>query len=546
MERSPSALTVLLLALLSAPGHAAPLLPTPSGASDPPAPFAPGERWSHAADPASPWIPTSVAFAAGGELVLGLAGFASPGLQVHAAGASGSSLLYSAPLSAGIQGNGSLVLAHPDLPLALTLEQLPLAGSTAKTTSLVARDLVAAAAGGTLAVRWSHDPGFSTTAGGLAAVASGPAGAALVVLALRDDTTGLLHVNWLDLESGALVGTASVPAGLLRALAVSADAKRVALSAGMQLFVLDATGTLLHAESLSAATPALDLSADGATLLVGGVSELRVLREVPGSGYAEQHSFSAAPWELAARCALAADGSTLGVAWWNYTTGRTVRFELWSADGAVRYHSILQAGPPGGPQNWPSALALTADGRRALFGSWGASDAGPELLLVDRDQPAPLLAVDTGGSLLTAALAADGTRVVAGIKSTHAGVFATTGAVRLFDTGERDLQVLGAPTLGGSLHLAHRSPGNLYSLFALGQPSSGAWFVPGVAGAFLLEPQGLVWFQASADASGRSDRVLSLPAAPVLAGLQPWFQALALTANGARWSARTARPWLGF
>jgi hypothetical protein len=90
-------------------------------------PFAAGIRWSHAASANSPWVPSGVAFAAGGELVFasGALGsprwllFSSPGgngaVQPWSLAPASPTTLGSMPVRAGDQGSELFTLAQvPD------------------------------------------------------------------------------------------------------------------------------------------------------------------------------------------------------------------------------------------------------------------------------------------------------------------------------------------------------------------------------------------------------------------------------------------------
>ena len=109
-------------------------------------------------------------------------------------------------------------------------------------------------------------------------------------------------------------------------------------------------------------------------------------------------------------------------------------------------------------QGYPEVVLITPDGRRAAFGTWGTGDPQPEVLLVDALTGAVVLERDLPGSVRALALDETGTRVAVGMKHTHANQFSATGEVRLYDTGERDLQVVGHPAAGGALlALLHRT-----------------------------------------------------------------------------------------
>jgi hypothetical protein len=464
-------------------------------------------------------------------------------LSGHALGAGGDPLLLedasgmadstgSVPVAAPV-GGGSATGAGPTW--LATLARRPVSLGSAERTVTVR--VCAPLAGTGLAPVWTHEPAATSGNALLACDATG----AVLVVAFHDPDTGEVQVDRLALESGALLASARFAAGALRALDVADGGAPVALVAGAFAWVLDASGQLVHVEPLASTTEALALSRDGSALALGDFSGVRVLDTATWTPSVALPRPT--PSELPVRVALSADGDTLAVAWWTFTTGASVRVRVHEG-GAVR-NELVQSGAGGGLQNYPQALAIGADGRRIACGLWGYQDERPELVLLERGVPEPLLAVDLGGSALALALDPSGTRVAVARKHAHANQFGTTGAVELFDTGERDLQVLGAPEPGGELRLAHRMDGAAYAWFVLGRPSRVAIPLPGIAGALLLDPSFSSFaIGAQADASGRADLALPLPSDPTLLGARPALQALSFGTDGLALSSWLARPLL--
>lgn len=523
---------------------------SPALPGDPPDPFAPGPRWSHAPPAAAPWIPGALTFAAAGELVWAATGGASPRLLALSAAplaevpllfedASASALGPGASAGGGAVAAGSLAGAGPAGRALYAVRREP--GPEGGTRALATRhDPVAAAQGAGFAPVWTHDAGLASA--GAARLACDGAGDALL-FAVHDPVAGAVQLDRLEPATGALLARTTLAGGALRSLCVAQGARRVAVSAGLDLWLLDEGGEPLLHEVLPAATGAVALSADGATLLAGVLGSLRVFREGPDGAYAEQPPVLAAPGEVAVRAAVSGAGETFAVAWWDALTGTAARLEVLDGPTGARLQELAQAGPAPGLQNLPSGLALSADGARIALGLWGLGDARPELVLLDRDWDQPLLEVDTGGSVLDLALDAAGTRVVCSVKDTHANQFATGGRIALFATGERDLQVLEPPTAGGLLHLAHARPGTAAVLFALGAPAPRPLAFAGVAGTLGLDPglSALV-LGTAADPSGRADLELALPTSPALVGLGLAGQALAQGTFGLALSAVVVRP----
>jgi hypothetical protein len=296
---------------------------------------------------------------------------------------------------------------------------------------------------------------------------------------------------------------------------VAADGRRVALTSGTRLWLFDGAGNALAERPLAEGRSALALSGDGSLVCVGDGAGLVLLREGPG-GYAPETTLTAGAGEVALRAAIARDGSTYAVGWWNAVHGRSLRFQLRDGTSHALLHERVQdggAGSPGPLQNVPQAVAVSADGRRAALGAWGDGTAQPELVVVGRDG-STLLEADLPGSVEALALDRAGTRIVCAFKDAHANVGASTGGIRLYDTGERDLTLRAQPHSGGPLRLSAREPGTSLCLFLVGRRASEP--VPfGVSGLMGLERRNrLAVFPVVPDAEGRADLELVLPSLP--------------------------------
>lgn len=176
---------------------------------------------------------------------------------------------------------------------------------------------------------------------------------------------------------------------------------------------------------------------------------------------------------------------------------------------------------------------MTPDGERIAVGMWGVGGQEPELVLLDRDQPAPIYTWSMGGSVLALDLDPSATRIAVCLKDAHANEFATTGTVTLVDTGERDLQLTSAARPGSLLELAYLRPEQVLTLFCLGLPRPAPLAVPGVQGVLQLD---LGWpvlvFPALPDGSGRADADLLIPSSPVVVGLPLAVQTASLAPSG--------------
>ncbi len=504
-------------------------------------PFAPGTRWSAAPATGSPWIPSSVDFAAGGELVFASGAFGHPSWLVFSssqpAGAGGQiQPWFNLSADSATLSNMSVRCGDQAREL-FGLSQIPEPDSAHRRTEVARFDALAV---GGLATAWTHDMGWRANGTAKLAVAADGSRAVAVV---HDGAQQALRIEWLDGTTGALVTRIDQSAGTLRQFAASADSGMVAIVAGLELWVFDSSGAQRHHEVLGAATQALALSGDGATLLVGAPGLLRVLHWNGNlSAFVERARETAPAAEIPVRCALAYDGSTWAAGWWNANTGRDVRLELRAAPFDALVWQELQSAAVTSPQNYPEAVCISRDGARAAFGVWGSLDAQPEVVLVDRGLAASIARLDLPGSVTALALDPSATRLAIGMKHGHANQFASTGEVRLFDSGERELQALSQAQLGGSLSVSAKRNGAGSVWFLYGRRSNAPISVAGVAGALWLSRPTLSVQRVGADLSGRADASLPIPGSVPGSGVPYSVQALFRSALGSGLSLTLLDP----
>ncbi|MEM7308041.1 MAG: hypothetical protein AAF682_15285 [Planctomycetota bacterium] len=489
-------------------------------------PFAPGQRWSVGPGSGGTWIPRDVVFAAGGELVWAAPAVGNPRLALYAAGATqgGEAPLFEGPPLPGAIGIVPVAAGAGPSDL-FAAPQFADPDLSNRRTEVVRYDALAAGAGAPFEPSWTRVlPVQGNGPSLLAADASGGLVAAI------HDPSGEAYVEWLSPATGLVLADARGAGGSLGALAMAEAGSRVALTAGVDLWVFDSAGQTVHHETLPAATGCLALSGAGDVLVVGGFDGARVLVD-DGAGFAEAFLVPAGPKEMAATAALSADGSTVCVGFWDFISGTAVRVESRDVAGGALLHGLAWSGP-GGLQNFPQEISLTADGGRIAVGLWGQGGAEPEVVLLDRAAPQPIQAWSLSGSVLALDLDPSGTRIATAVKDSHANQFATTGTVRVHDTGERDVQVVGPAQIGGTLEVAFLQPGMSQAIFALGTPSPGPRLIPGVQGALLLNPGlPLLFAPAPATAEGRADLVAPLAPDPVLVGSPIGLQAVGLGAE---------------
>lgn len=511
--RARTLVLCLLGASLAAAGRAA--------AQDP---FQPGLRWTQGPGAATPGIPRAVAFGAEENAAWAAWSGTDAAFSAGAAHALGpNDALGREPVGPG--ASGSLGVAAGAGPWVFALAQIAAPDAWHRRTLVRAVwiDDVAGPAG--LGSRWTRELPF--TANGAARIATGASGESAWVAAF-DDAGQRVRLERLDAVGGAVLWGRELDAAGLQELAVSADGSRAVLSAGLDLYVLDAQGATVHHAALTAATTALAIAGDGRSIAHGAPGILRVLRDGP-QGFTLSSAAGAGPGELAVRAALDGVGATLAIGWWSADTGTAWRFEVWDLAGAQRLEARAFAGPTGGLQDLPTAVALTPDGARAAFACWGgpagSGSGAPEAAIWDRVTDRYVAEADLPGSAFALALGEGGTRALVGSKATHANLLSATGAVSLLDTGERELQVLAPPVAGGVLHLAARSAGASAVLFLSGDPAPAPFSVPGVAGDLLLRRTGLGVARVPADAQGRADWTTPIPGGAALVGTVRSFQA---------------------
>jgi len=481
-------------------------------------PFAPSLRWTRAATNLDAWLPRSLAFGAGGELVWCSATGSRPHVELLAAHAGG----LIEPLARDDQPASALsvlsVSAGSERDALFTVAQYPAPDAQHRRTRVTRHGC--ASGPGTFAPQWSVDLG--RPANGPARMACDELGTRVFVAAWNDVLQSV-ELDVLDGASGAVLATQHLAALGLSELAVSQDGSCVALTAGLELYVCDAGARLVHHEPLTQATRALALSRDGGRLAVGAGDALRIL--VPGvAGHVLERTIQGAAGELAVRVDLAPDGDLAAIGWWESLAGEALRLEAFDLAQGLSLWSAAQPAGPGGLQNLPEVVEVSADGRRIALGAWG-NGVAPELTLYERGGPTPVFSADLPGSVSALALDGAGRRLAVGHKNTHANQFATTGQFRLYDTGESDLTLLATPRVGGTLELAARRAGASEVLFLFGRRSYTPLGVGGTAGTLWLRRPTIQTVAVAADASGAAELSRAIPNLPHLIGARWHVQA---------------------
>ena len=459
-----------LVALLAAEG--------PCCAQDP---FAPGLRWSHTEAQTTTWLPRDVAFAGGGEIALvGVSGTA-PGMALFGGQWEADTAGVTTPAldSAGLAFEGSGVLEVE----ASTTDGLFALEEPAVGPRRVAR-------------RSALD--LSTESWPLILPQRGPGSGrmelsrdgSLLVVAELDAGSQRVHVTWIDTALGVVLAERELSGASLRALEVSAGGERVLVQRDATISVFDGQGLPVHEETAPSVPTAVALSGDGASFAFStfGAVERRGFDGV--HAYGALGSVAGPSDEVATELALDHTGSVLASGWWRFTDGRAVRLvtHTLAGGGAVETVHAVQDDPASLLQNRPSALELDPSGTLVAFGLWGVGDQQPEVLLFDRAEPQPLLAMDLPGSVFALDLDPTAERVVVGHKATHANQLSGKGAVALGASGRADWVAQRTPKVLQDTAFHFRSSGAQLAFALAGIPSDPQMLF-GVSGLLQLEPQ---------------------------------------------------------
>lgn len=487
----------------------------PSSAETPD-PFAPRLRWSRASNTATPWQPRALAFGARDNVVWAACPFGNPHFALLSSNDQGNAVPLGT-MALDASASGLAVAAAERAQTYFALWQQPDPTPIARRTQVWA---LAFADG--LVPRWTYDTGVHTN--GPARIACDASGSTVLV-ALWLDASGEVQLDALDAATGIRRWRSRFSASNLSTLVCAPSGARSVVTAGLSLTVVAESGAIVHQEVLPSATQAVALSADGRSLVIGGIGRVRVAADT-GAGYATTFEALASANEIASRAGLSADGSTLAVAWWNFGSGTSLRFEVWDVASSTRAFVHEQVGTAGALQNLPEAALVTADGRRAAFGAWGDGTTKPEVVVWERGSTQPKLAIDLPGSVFALAIDERGERLSIGAKHAHANVLANTGEIRLYDLGARDLVALTPPRTGGELRLAAKQAGARACHFLLGLESDVALPFPGIEGSLWLKRGRLVLHTAPCNADGRADLTLPIPDDPLYSGVYRHVQAL--------------------
>ncbi|MDP6739612.1 MAG: hypothetical protein QF404_06305 [Planctomycetota bacterium] len=498
-------------------------------------PFAGGERWRHDATTRAPWVPGAIAFSAREDLVWTGSKGPSGGMMLFHSASSG----LQAPRAVDpITQLGASYLdcaAGRRADALFSIVQRPNPGPYQRQTLVHGFDGSSVPSASIMTPRWTHDVGFDT---------NGPARMVVdregerVLVAVWNNATGRIQLDWLDGASGTLLARRTFPALNLEALATSADGTRSAVSTGQTLLILDSAGGLLHAEPLNSAVRGLALNASGSTVAVGGAGQVALLEDQPG-GWVNRLNITRSPVQIATALDLDHAGDILGVGWWESSAGRDVELEVWDTRAGRPLNSLDLPGAAGGVQNRVEVVDVSPDGLRAAFGTWG-NGRDAEVFVFERGVDQVVLEVELPGSVRDLELDDSGTQVVIAYQDSHRNQFSNTGGVAFYHSADRDLVQLGPAESGMGLGIATDMNSASLAFLLYGQRSTPIQF-PGVQGLLHIDRKtlGYLW---QVPQSGRSQFVLPIPDDPSLIGTHVALQAAFRTPTGTVFSPHVVEP----
>tara|TARA_R110002072_G_scaffold225947_4_gene382960 strand:- start:3919 stop:5520 length:1602 start_codon:yes stop_codon:yes gene_type:complete len=505
-------------------------LTTPAVAQDV---FQPRQVWVHHPDAGTPWIPGDVHLTGRENLAIGAMGGANPrwlAIDTHASGTVGARFV---EVGGHRLAQSIRTAAARDVARGFALDAIPIPNSTFRNLFVGGYDLGDAAQSQGLGATWLH--AMSGVSDGTTQLACSKDGR-IVVAAGHDTSLDTVHVEVLLGETGAVLTQLDLDGVALNALDVSDDGRRIAISAGLDLYVIDHLGTMRHHETLAYSSRAISLAHDGSRLAVGALGSLRVLEDAPGA-WVPVFTLNRAADEVASCVDLDADGTTLAAGWWNHVIGSSARLEMWNVDANTLHNDLELGTSPGARQNLPEVVRIVADGHRAAFGTWGDDVSLPEVFLLARGFDVPVATFDVSGSVRGLDIDALGRRVLVAHKSTHNNEFSSVGAIRLFDTGEGELRQLTAAVHGQPVSFAVRPevPASI-SLLVHGVRAHTPLSIPGVPGALLVD-RGSASIQAAVlGSSGQAIHTLQVPDDPDLIGTYLAVQSVLRGPSGTRFS----------
>jgi hypothetical protein len=498
-------------------------------------PFAGGQRWHHDATTQVLWVPSCVAFAAREDLVWTGSRGAQGGLMLFHSAASGPQAPRALDLITPLGATHLRCAAGRRADALFSLVQRPNPGPYQRQTLVHGYDASRVPRGASMTPGWTHDVGFNT---------NGPARMVVdregerVLVAVWNNITSRIQLDWLNGTSGALLVRRTFPALTLDALAVSADGTRAAVSTGLILLILDAAGDVLHAEPLNSTVHCLALDHDGSTVAVGGAGQVALLEDQGGT-WVNRLNVTRSPLQIATALDLDQTGSVLGVGWWESSAGLDVALEIWDTLAGLPLNSLDLPGVSGGMQNRVEVVDVNPAGSRVAFGTWG-NGRDAELFVLESGVAQAVLEAVLPGSVRDLKFDDSGTQIAIAYQDSHRSQFCNTGGVALYQSPDRDLVQLGPAEIGTSLGIDTRMSSATLAFLLYGQRSSPVQF-PGVQGLLHLNRKTLAYIW-QVPQQGRSQFSLRIPLDASLIGTHFAVQAAFRTPTGTVLSPHLVEP----
>lgn len=292
-----------------------------------------------------------------------------------------------------------------------------------------------------------------------------------VVAAMYNPMLGKTRVVSFDGATGAvLVDTEFTTLGGFRYSELSEDSRTLYLGYSNRSYIVDLAsgGSSLSITTWVAALFGHALSSDGTRFVVGNLNMVRVFDRNSSGGYTAAFDLTLTGGldAVCSKLAISADNRIL-TAGFVLTNNRDVRLVDWDLNSGAKLMDRTFVGT-GTLTNDVSGLAISDDGSRIAVGTWG--DQGgqiPHLMLFETGNALPYAEFTLTGSVMGLALSGDGDWVAVARKSTHANTAAGGGSLELFSAEASDVEVLGAPRLGGPPVRIQVQPQTVPNVFVL-------------------------------------------------------------------------------
>ncbi len=203
-----------------------------------------------------------------------------------------------------------------------------------------------------------------------------------------------------------------------RQLRLTADGSKCIFRVAATLYRVDtATGTLEASFALDASNDCFAISPDGSVVAYGFTAAR--IATWDGSAYSLTAGAAVSGYYGGA-ATIAADNETVYFGFYKntYKSNRILRFDLASSSVIWTYDYPAGSGSNQDVVEW---MDCSDDGRWMVVGSWGCDNGGPEVQVFDDNYPtAPVLSIDTPGSMFHVDMSPDGQYISAAGKHVHA------------------------------------------------------------------------------------------------------------------------------